>query len=75
MYAESSQSAFDYFETDELIWFAPSQLSSSLLEIYIDDDTEEETEPTSRQVSQRSDPTRINFDESELYSEDSSWYS
>lgn len=74
MYAESSQSAFDYFETDELIWFAPSQFSSSLLEIYIDD-TEEETEPTSRLVSQRSVPSSINFDESEQDSEDWSWYS
>lgn len=68
MYAESSQSAFDYFETDELIWFAPSQFSSFLLEINIDD-FEEEIEPTSRPVSQRSDPSRINFYESE---EDSS---
>lgn len=74
MYAESSQSAFDYFETDELIWFAPSQFSSSLLEIYIDV-TEEETEQTSRLVSQRSVSISINFDESEQDSEDWSWYS
>jgi hypothetical protein len=55
-----------------MIWFAPSQFSSSLLEVYEDDPEDtEETQPGSRPVSQRSDPSRINLDDSEEDSEES----
>jgi hypothetical protein len=41
---DKSQSAYNYFEMDEMRWFAPSQFSTSLLKIVKDDP--EETEET-----------------------------